>query len=176
MAFKANKSVVSLCLTRRTLPAHPLPRTRSISKSSMHTLRWGLDFLLVLLEASDLRGFLGRRLGPPLSLALVLAVAAEIEPLPSINGESPINVDSGAAMEEDSSPVVVCDSSAAESGMNEREILCDLSGSADWDRGMIFCVGGRGEEARGVEGKVEDSCSSCSLSVAPSSTEEEALG
>ena len=55
--------------------------------------------------------------------------------------------------------------------MKEREILCDLSGSADWERGMIVCVGGRGEEARGVEGKA-GSCSSSPLSIGPSSKDE----
>ena len=119
---------MTLCLTRRTLPAQPLPRTRSISKSSIQTLRCDFDFDL---EASDLRGFFGRGLGSPFSLAeVVFVVVAETKP-----GSMAMKEDSGGGREDRES-----------SGMKERDILWALSGSAEWERGSGW---GGGVEGRG---------------------------
>ena len=110
IAFRAYKSVLLLWRTRRTLPAHPLPSTRIISKSDTCTLRETRS--LACLEDFDrfLRSRPSRK---------------------GLSGES----SSVAEAEADVVSVPLTRTEVSE-GVYTRERRAALSGSADCERGM----------------------------------------
>lgn len=124
MALSANKSDVGLCRTSNTLPAHPFPSTRSISKSSITTFLCDFRssfFFFSLLGSTDLDRF----------FLLVLPVVD--------------NEESSSVCEEAGS----CDREAVEENARE-SLVMTLSGSADFERWIRLPAGASG--ATGVAG------------------------